>query len=135
LSLNNFGVSPSSSIPGVGFWEEVLLLSHQRGKTKTSKQTNKIPKNQSTSKHINPKFKCNAISVSPSAYSPSSVIVSSKDKKNSNNKKSLGTALLMSICGCRSPATYCQPSTTAGFMYADLRNEFYTHLALQALFA
>jgi hypothetical protein len=40
FSLNNFGVSPSSSSPGVGVWEDVLPLSYQRGK-KQNKQTNK----------------------------------------------------------------------------------------------
>jgi hypothetical protein len=28
----------------------------------------------------------------------------------------------------------CQPAVAAGFMIADLRSEFNTHLALQALF-
>jgi hypothetical protein len=66
-------------------------LSHQRGKNKTNKkQQQKNPK-QNTSKQINPKFKCNTVSVSPSASSPSSVIVSSKDKKNKKN--GLETAL------------------------------------------
>jgi hypothetical protein len=37
----------------------------------------------------------------------------------------------MSISACGSHATYCQPSAAAGFIYADLRNELHTHLALQ----
>jgi hypothetical protein len=40
----------------------------------------------------------------------------------------------MSIWGCSSPATYCQLFASAGFIYADLRKELYTHLAPQALF-
>jgi hypothetical protein len=40
----------------------------------------------------------------------------------------------MSICHCGSPAHYCQPAVSAGFIYADLRSELNTHLALQALF-
>jgi hypothetical protein len=66
-------------------------LSHQRGKNKTNNETaKKNPKNQNTSKQINPKFKCSTVSVSPSASSPSSAVVSSNDKKNKNkNKKEL----------------------------------------------
>jgi hypothetical protein len=40
----------------------------------------------------------------------------------------------MFIWGYGLPATYCQPSASAGFIYADLKNEIYTHLAPQALF-
>jgi hypothetical protein len=68
-------------------------LSRQKGKNKTNKQTNnKKPQNQNTTKQINPKFKCNTVSVIPSASSPSSV-VSSKDEKNKRKQKSLETAL------------------------------------------
>jgi hypothetical protein len=49
--------------------------------------TKKNPNNQSTTKQINPKFKYNTLSVSPSASSPNSVVVSSKDKKNRKKKK------------------------------------------------
>jgi hypothetical protein len=46
FSLNYFGVSPSASIPGDGFSEVVLLLSHQRKKkTKPNKQ-NKTTQNK-----------------------------------------------------------------------------------------
>jgi hypothetical protein len=41
----------------------------------------------------------------------------------------------MAICGCGSPACYCQPAVAGGFIYADLRGELSTHLAPQALFA
>jgi hypothetical protein len=40
----------------------------------------------------------------------------------------------MAICGCGSPARCCQPAVAGGFIYADLRGELSTHLALQALF-
>jgi hypothetical protein len=56
------------------------LIKGEKTKTKTNKQ--------------NPKFKCNTVSVSPSASSPSSVVVSSKEeKKKKERKKSLETAL------------------------------------------
>jgi hypothetical protein len=38
------------------------------------------------------------------------------------------------ICGCGLPAHCCQPAVAGGFIYADLRGELNTHLALQALF-
>jgi hypothetical protein len=40
----------------------------------------------------------------------------------------------MAIYGCGSLACCCQPAVAAGFIYADLRSEFSTHLAPQALF-
>jgi hypothetical protein len=40
----------------------------------------------------------------------------------------------MAICGCGLPAHCCQPAFAGGFIYADLRGELSTHLALQALF-
>jgi hypothetical protein len=38
------------------------------------------------------------------------------------------------ICGCGLPAPCCQPAVAGGVIYADLRGEFSTSLALQALF-
>jgi hypothetical protein len=38
------------------------------------------------------------------------------------------------ICGCGLPARCCQPAVVGGIIYADLRGELSTHLALQALF-
>jgi hypothetical protein len=38
------------------------------------------------------------------------------------------------ICGCGLPAHCCQPVVAGGVIYADLRGELNTHLALQALF-
>jgi hypothetical protein len=38
------------------------------------------------------------------------------------------------ICGCGLPARCCQPAVAGGIIYADLRGELNTHLALQALF-
>jgi hypothetical protein len=40
----------------------------------------------------------------------------------------------MVICGCGLPAHCCQPAVAGDFIYADLRGELSTHLALQALF-
>jgi hypothetical protein len=39
----------------------------------------------------------------------------------------------MAICGCGSPAHCCQPAVAGGFIYADLRGELNTNLALEAL--
>jgi hypothetical protein len=38
------------------------------------------------------------------------------------------------ICGCGLPARCCQPAVACSVIYADLRGELNTHLALQALF-
>jgi hypothetical protein len=38
------------------------------------------------------------------------------------------------ICGCGLPACCCQPAVAGGIIYADLRGELNTHLALQTLF-
>jgi hypothetical protein len=40
----------------------------------------------------------------------------------------------MAIWGCGLHACCCQPAVAGGFIYADLRSELSTHLALQALF-
>jgi hypothetical protein len=40
----------------------------------------------------------------------------------------------MAICSCGLPARCCQPAVAGGLIYADLRSELNTHLALQALF-
>jgi hypothetical protein len=40
----------------------------------------------------------------------------------------------MAICGCGSPACWCQSAVAGGFIYADLWVELSTHLAPQALF-
>jgi hypothetical protein len=40
----------------------------------------------------------------------------------------------MAICGCALPACCSQPAVAEGFIYADLRSELNTPLALQALF-
>jgi hypothetical protein len=37
----------------------------------------------------------------------------------------------MAIWGCSSPAHCCQPAVAGGFIYADLRSELNTHLALR----
>jgi hypothetical protein len=40
----------------------------------------------------------------------------------------------MAFCGFGLPARCCQPAVAGGFIYADLRGELSTHLALQTLF-
>jgi hypothetical protein len=40
----------------------------------------------------------------------------------------------MALWGCGLPAHCCQPAVAGGVIYADLRSELNTHLALQALF-
>jgi hypothetical protein len=92
-------------------------LFHQRG----TKQNIKYPK-----------FKCNIVSVSPSASSPSSVVVSSKEEEK--KKK-----VWRQFCECLSEAAAHLPSTVSHLLLealfiAGLRNELYTHLAPQALF-
>jgi hypothetical protein len=71
-----------------------VIFSSKGKKEKTNKQTNK-----------NPKFKCNTVSVSPSASSPSSVIVSSKKRK----KKGVWRQL----CECLFEAEAHLPSTVS----------------------
>jgi hypothetical protein len=48
--------------------------------------------------------------------------------------KSPETVLRMSIWGCGSPALCFQPAVAGDFVYADMRSELNTHLALQAMF-
>jgi hypothetical protein len=64
---------------------------------KTNKQTKNPTPNQIKSNH--PKFKCNTVSVSPSASSPTSVVVSSKEEKNKQTKRVWGQ-----LCECLSAA-------------------------------
>jgi hypothetical protein len=45
---------------------------------------------------------------------------------------SLETVLWMAICSCGLPACCCQPAVARCVIYADLRSELNTHLALQA---
>jgi hypothetical protein len=40
----------------------------------------------------------------------------------------------MAVWGCGLPAHCCQPAVAGGIIYADLRSEVNTHLALQTLF-
>jgi hypothetical protein len=61
----------------------------------------------------------------------SSVVFSSNVGKE---KKSLEPVLWMAVCGCGSPARCCHPAVAGGVIYAALRGELYTHLALQAMF-
>jgi hypothetical protein len=60
------------------------------------------------------------------------VVFSSKVGRE--EKKESGDSSVNGICGCGLPACCCQPTVAGGFIYADLRGEFNTHLALQALF-
>jgi hypothetical protein len=65
-------------------------LSHQRGKKKPTNKTNKKTKTKQT-KYL--KFKCNTVSVRPSAYSSSSVIVSSNEEEKKKEKWSGDSAV------------------------------------------
>jgi hypothetical protein len=77
FNLHNFDFSPSSSNPGDGV-SEIVLLSHQRGKKKTNKT---IQSNSNKKPTKCPKFKCNTVSVSFSACRCSLVVVSSKEER------------------------------------------------------
>jgi hypothetical protein len=85
-----------------------------------------------TKQNKNPKFKCHTVSVSPSAYSPTSVVVSSKEQKKKKRVWRL-------LCECLSEAAAHLPPTVSHLLLqalfiADLRSELYTYLAPQALF-
>jgi hypothetical protein len=80
-----------------------------------------------------PKFKCNTVSVSFSACRCSSVVFSSKVRRE-KKKKEPGDSSVNGICGCGLPAHCYQPAVAGGVIYADFRGELSTHLALQALF-
>jgi hypothetical protein len=55
-------------------------------------------------------------------------------KGREREKKKSGDSSVNGICGCGLSACCCQPAVAGGVIYADLRGEFNTHLALQALF-
>jgi hypothetical protein len=76
----------------------------------TKEEKTKQNKKQKTkTKQINPKFKCNTLSVSPSASNPSSVVVSSKNKRNKQTKKRVWRQL----CECLSEAVAHLPPTVS----------------------
>jgi hypothetical protein len=79
-----------------------------------------------------PRFKCNTVSVSFSTCRCNSVVLSSKVGRQ--KKKESGDSSENVICSCVLPAHCCQPAVAGGVIYADLRGELSTHLALQALF-
>jgi hypothetical protein len=90
-------------------WSSSFIFSSKGKKAKKNP-----PKTKTKTIKQNPKFKCNTVSVSPSA---SYVVVSSKEEKK--KRGSLETALWMSIWGCGSSASYCQPCAAAGFVYLE----------------
>jgi hypothetical protein len=61
------------------------------------------------------------------------VVFSSKVGRKRKKKES-GDSSVNGICGCGLPARCCQPAIAGGVIYADLRGELSTYLALQALF-
>jgi hypothetical protein len=81
-----------------------------------------------------PNFKYNTVSVSFSACRCNSVVLSSKVGRKRKKKKESGDSCENGICSCGLPARCCQPDVAGGIIYADLRGELSTHLALQALF-
>jgi hypothetical protein len=60
------------------------------------------------------------------------VVFSSKVGRE--KKKESGDSSENGICDCGLPARCCQPAVAGVIIYADLRGELSTHLALQALF-
>jgi hypothetical protein len=95
-----------------------VIVSSNGIKTKQNKQTK------------SPKFKCNTVSVSPSASNCTSVVSSKEEKKK---------RVWRQVCECLSEAVAYLPPTVSQLLLqalfiVDLRNEVYTHLALQALF-
>jgi hypothetical protein len=65
-------------------------------------------------------FSLNSFGVSTSESSPGvgfCVVVLSLSHQRKKKKRSLETALWMSIWCCSSPATYCQPAAASGFIY------------------
>jgi hypothetical protein len=60
------------------------------------------------------------------------VVFSSKVGRE--EKKESGDSSVNGICFCGLPACCCQPAVAGGIIYADLRGELNTHLALQSLF-
>jgi hypothetical protein len=87
-------------------------------------------------KPINPKFKCNTVSVSLSASNPISVIVSLKEERNKETKKK---RVWRQLCERLSEAAAHLPAAVSllllqTLLIADLRSELNTHLTPQALF-
>jgi hypothetical protein len=127
FSLNNFGVHFS-----LQSWRWCLRCFSV---VVSSKGTHKVEQNCTKKKPTKcPKFKCNTVSVSFSACRCSSVVFSSKVGRE-RKKKDSGDSSVNGICGCGLPAHCCQPAVAGRVIYADLRGELSTHLALQALFA
>jgi hypothetical protein len=80
------------------------LLSHQRAKNQ----------NQTKTKQKNPKFKCSTVSVSPSAFSPSSVVVSSREEKNKKKR------VWKQLCECVPEAVAHLPPTVSQLLLQAL---------------
>jgi hypothetical protein len=55
-------------------------------------------------------------------------------KKRKKKQKEFGYSSVNGICSCGLPARCCQPAVAGSIIYADLRGELSTPLALQALF-
>jgi hypothetical protein len=101
----------------------------------SSKGTHKVEENYTHTQNPTkcPKFKCNTVSLSFSACRCNSVVLSSKVGRQRKKKES-GDSSESGICSCGLPAWCCQPVVAGGVIYADLRGELSTDLALQALF-
>jgi hypothetical protein len=52
-------------------------------------------------------------------------------QREGERKKESGDSSVNGICVCGSPARCCQPAVAGGFIYADLRSELNTYLALK----
>jgi hypothetical protein len=108
-------------VPQMLFWSCLIKVEQNCTKINNKKIPTKCPN-----------FKWNTVSVNFSECRCSLVVFSSKIGRE--EEKSLETGLWMATCGCGLPAHCCHPAVAGGIIYADLRSELSTHLALQALF-
>jgi hypothetical protein len=122
--LNNFGVCLS-----LQSWRWCLRCCSV---VVSSKVIHKVEQNCTKKCTKCPKFKCNTVSVGCSACRCISVVFSSKVGRE--KKKDSGDSSMNAICGCGLPTPCCQSAVPGGIIYADLRGELNTHLAIQALF-
>jgi hypothetical protein len=98
----------------------LVLSSHQKEK-KTKKQHNKVSQVQ--------------MQYSFSKFFQHAGVIRLLSHQRKREKKESGDSSVNGICGCGLPVRCCQSAVAGGIIYADLRSEFNTHLAPQALFA
>jgi hypothetical protein len=101
---------------------------------KNENQKTKQTKSPNQTKTKYPKFKCNTVSVRPSAFSSSSVVASSKEEREKKRKR-----VWRQFCECLSEALAHLLATVSrmlleALLISSLRNELITHIVPQALF-